>query len=176
MRIGRIRRLRFSRHFYHRVLWLGGCAALAASFALLPVGAQVPSGAAAAAAGAGAAASAAVPAPVPKKDAAAAATDAAVIGNSGLAPPPAAHSASPPDNVEEAANGSAPPPAPEAPEPVITGSLPKGVAAQCVNLLHMAANLKAAVDRTTKDVLSVAVIRDADQIAQTARKMREAQH
>lgn len=176
MRIGRIRRLHFSWHFYNRVMWLGICAAMAAGIAPLPVCAQGPSGAAAAAAGAGAAASAAAPAPAPKKDAAAAATDAAAMGNSAVAPPPAAHPAPPPANTEEAANGNAPPPAAEAPEPVITGTLPKGVAAQCANLLHMATNLKAAVDRTTKDVLSVAVIRDADQIAQTARKMREAQH
>jgi type VI protein secretion system component VasF len=43
---------------------------------------------------------------------------------------------------------------------------------QCADLLKMAAELKAAVDKTNKDVLSVTVVRKADQIEQYARKVR----
>lgn len=73
---------------------------------------------------------------------------------------------------EEAANGATPSPAvTAAPGPPL-----KGVALQCANLLKMATDLKAEVDKTSKDVLSVAVIRDAGQIEATAKKMREQQH
>ena len=46
------------------------------------------------------------------------------------------------------------------------------VAAQCANLLKMATDLKTEVDKTTKDELSVAVVRKAGEIEQFARKVR----
>ena len=48
-----------------------------------------------------------------------------------------------------------------------------GVAAQCADLLDLAKALKTEVDKTTKDVLSIAVVRDSGQIEQMAHKMRE---
>lgn len=50
-----------------------------------------------------------------------------------------------------------------------------GVAAQCADLLKMATTLKTEVAKTTKDQLSVAVIRKAGQIEKLAHKMRAAQ-
>ena len=47
------------------------------------------------------------------------------------------------------------------------------VATECAGLLKLAASLKAEVDKTTKDELSISVVRDAGQIEQMARKMRE---
>jgi hypothetical protein len=49
----------------------------------------------------------------------------------------------------------------------------KGVALQCANLLKLATNLKTAVSQTTKDELSVPVVRDAGEIADMAHKMRD---
>ncbi len=46
------------------------------------------------------------------------------------------------------------------------------VASQCANLLKMATDLKAEVDKTTKDELSLAVVRKAGEIEQFARKVR----
>ena len=46
------------------------------------------------------------------------------------------------------------------------------VAVQSTNLLKLAYNLKSEVDKTTKDTLSVAVVRQASEIEQLARKMR----
>jgi len=46
------------------------------------------------------------------------------------------------------------------------------VARECADLLKMAADLKAAVEKTNKDTLSVTVVRKADQIEQYARKVR----
>ena len=43
---------------------------------------------------------------------------------------------------------------------------------QCADLLKMANSLKSEVDKTTMDVLSVAVVREADEIEQLARKMK----
>ena len=40
----------------------------------------------------------------------------------------------------------------------------------------MATNLKTEVDKTTKDVLSMTVVREASQIEETAKKMRQEQH
>jgi hypothetical protein len=48
------------------------------------------------------------------------------------------------------------------------------VAAECGNLLKMAADLKAEVDKTTKDELSLTVVRKAGEIEQLARKVRTA--
>jgi phage-related tail fiber protein len=46
------------------------------------------------------------------------------------------------------------------------------VARECADLLKMATDLKAAVDKTNQDTLSVTVVRKADQIEQYARKVR----
>jgi hypothetical protein len=46
------------------------------------------------------------------------------------------------------------------------------VAVQSANLLKLAYNLKTEVDKTTKDTLSVTVVRQAGEIEQLARKMR----
>lgn len=44
---------------------------------------------------------------------------------------------------------------------------------QCANLLYLARTLKAEVDKTTQDELSVPVVLDAGQIAQLAHQMRD---
>lgn len=49
----------------------------------------------------------------------------------------------------------------------------KGLEGECDNLMRLAAVLKAEVDRTTVDVLSVGVVRDASRIEQLAHKMRD---
>jgi hypothetical protein len=46
------------------------------------------------------------------------------------------------------------------------------VANECANLLKMATDLKAEVNKTTKDELSINVVRKADEIEQLARKVR----
>ena len=46
------------------------------------------------------------------------------------------------------------------------------VAVQTANLLKLVYNLKTEVDKTTKDTLSVTVVRQATEIEQMARKMR----
>jgi hypothetical protein len=57
--------------------------------------------------------------------------------------------------------------------PAIPEPDPKNpVAVQSANLLKMAYNLKTEVDKTTKDTLSVSVVRQAAEIEQIARKMR----
>jgi len=48
----------------------------------------------------------------------------------------------------------------------------KQIADQCAQLLKMATALKTEVDKTTKDTLSVAVVRKAGEIEQLARKVR----
>jgi hypothetical protein len=48
----------------------------------------------------------------------------------------------------------------------------KQIADDCANLLKLANGLKADVDKTTKDELSVTVVREAGEIEQLARKMR----
>jgi len=45
-------------------------------------------------------------------------------------------------------------------------------ARECADLLKMATDLKAAVDKTTQDTLSVTVVRKANQIEEFARKVR----
>jgi hypothetical protein len=46
-------------------------------------------------------------------------------------------------------------------------------AADCASLLKLATDLKAEVDKTTKEELSVSVVRKADEIEQLARKVRK---
>ena len=58
-----------------------------------------------------------------------------------------------------------------------TGSAPadarkQEIASQCANLLKLATDLKAEVDKTTKDTLSVTVVRKAREIEQLAHKVR----
>lgn len=180
MRIGRSLRLRLPWQLQNPAMRIG---LLAAAFGLLlvPSTAQGPPGAVAAAAGAAAAATFAAPAPAPRKTASSAATNAAAMGNSGLAPEnandaiPAAGSG----ETEVAAN-SPPPVVPaaevEAVEKIAASPLPKDVATQCANLLKMATLLKAEVAKTNKDTLSIAVVRDAGHIEDMAKKMRAAQH
>jgi hypothetical protein len=52
------------------------------------------------------------------------------------------------------------------------GALNTPVLEEAANLLKLANSLKADVDKTTKDTLSVAVVREAGQIEQLAHKMR----
>jgi hypothetical protein len=95
------------------------------------------------------------------------------------APPPADEAAAEPNSIlnlpgipvpeAEAASAS------DADAQVQTAGPPlTGVAAQCADLLKMATTLKTEVAKTTKDQLSVVVIRKADQIEKLAHKMREA--
>lgn len=174
MRIGRICRLRQSSRFNNPAVWFG-VVALVSGAMLGQALAQGPPGAVAAASGAAAAATAAAFAPAPKKTAASAAIAAAEMGNSAVVQVKA-NDAITPAAADEATNSAtaASGPAPQAvsaPSPALNG-----VAAQCANLLKMATDLKAEVAKTSKDVLSVAVIRDAGQIEETAKKMREQQH
>jgi hypothetical protein len=90
---------------------------------------------------------------------------------------------------------SAPTPAPttaaEAPEKVASAPAPSAgqqekpptgntadetqkqqVASECADLLKMATDLKSAVDKTTRDTLSVTVVRKASEIEQLAHKVR----
>jgi hypothetical protein len=46
------------------------------------------------------------------------------------------------------------------------------IAGECADLLKMAADLKAEVDKSTKDTLSVTVVRKANEIEQLAHKVR----
>lgn len=174
MSIGRIHGLHRSRRFQSPAIWFG-ILAVSAGLSLWPARAQGPSGAAAAASGAAAAATASAPAPVLKKSAAAAAMDAAAEGNSAVAPAKTGD-ATPPEGTKETANGIAPAGAAGASPNVAAGPPLQGIAAQCVDLLKLAATLKAEVDKSTKDVLSIPVVRDAGEIEQLAKKMREAKH
>jgi hypothetical protein len=49
----------------------------------------------------------------------------------------------------------------------------KQIAEDCVKLLKLAADLKAEVDKTNKDTLSLAVIRKADEIERLAHSVKE---
>ncbi len=46
------------------------------------------------------------------------------------------------------------------------------IASECADLLKMATDLKSEVDKTTKDMLSVRVVRKAGEIEQLAHKVR----
>jgi hypothetical protein len=48
----------------------------------------------------------------------------------------------------------------------------KQISSECADLLKMATDLKSAVDKTTKDTLSVTVVRKAGEIEQLAHKVR----
>jgi hypothetical protein len=72
-------------------------------------------------------------------------------------------------------------PAPAQQDKQQTGSAPadqhseggkQKIASECANLLKMATDLKAEVDKTTKDTLSVTVVRKAGEIQRLAHKVR----
>jgi hypothetical protein len=71
------------------------------------------------------------------------------------------------ERQQEQQEASADEPSPAAADP----NQPQ-TARECANLLKMATDLKAAVDRTTQDTLSVTVVRKANQIEEFARKVR----
>jgi hypothetical protein len=81
-----------------------------------------------------------------------------------------------PDTAQPAAIVAAPPAAAAPARPVLI-ELPadprqRQVAIECNDLLTMAADLKTAVDKSTKDQLSLEVVRKAGQLEQYARKVR----
>jgi hypothetical protein len=163
----RTRRFRFrwlhpSRAILNGCAWL--CAFAVAGFAIAPAPAQGRSGATAIAAGAAAAATASAPAP--KRTAASAGQ-----GN-GTTLSPGTNAAGPSKAVEDA-SGAIPPDVARLAAKLESGPPLKGVALQCANLLKLATNLKTAVSQTTKDELSVPVVRDAGEIADMAHKMRD---
>jgi hypothetical protein len=101
------------------------------------------------------------------------------------AQPPASKSAPVPSAQTEPAPASAPPsdapkpadaiaaaPAKPAAAPLPTDPHQRQVAVECADLLQMATDLKSAVDKSTKDELSVDVVRKAGEIEQYARKVR----
>lgn len=84
--------------------------------------------------------------------------------------PPGESAAAQPAAMATASSG-----APPVPTPANAGSdsSRQQINDQCVNLFEMANDLKAAVDKTNKDVLSVAVVRKADEIEALARQMKD---
>jgi hypothetical protein len=64
------------------------------------------------------------------------------------------------------------PPAGSAPADQHTEGGKQKIANECASLLKMATDLKAEVDKTTKDTLSVTVVRKASEIEQLAHKVR----
>ncbi|MGB6742072.1 MAG: hypothetical protein WBE38_00340 [Terracidiphilus sp.] len=83
-----------------------------------------------------------------------------------LAPAPAAN---PPQAAAVAPVQPAEPPAIQMP----TDPRQRQVARECADLLKMATDLKAAVDKSNKDELSVDVVRKAGEIEQYARKVKD---
>jgi hypothetical protein len=74
-----------------------------------------------------------------------------------------------------AANAQAPAPGPAAKQEAaaaLTDPRQKQIAEESADLLKLASSLKAEVDKTTVDTLSVAVIRQASEIEKLAHKMR----
>lgn len=88
---------------------------------------------------------------------------------------------SPPAGSASALSAAAPAPAAAAaltiplPQPADAGGdkARQAINDDCVDLLKMADELKAEVDKTTKDELSVAVVRKADQVEQLARHLED---
>ena len=70
-----------------------------------------------------------------------------------------------------AATASAAPPKPDT-APLLPVDPKNPVAVDTANLMKLANTLKADVDKTTKDTLSVTVVREASEIEQLAHKMR----
>lgn len=92
-----------------------------------------------------------------------------------VAAAPAADLPQPPAVVPpQPAAAAAVPPAVEIPAAVLpTDPRQRQVALECADLLRMAAALKTAVDKSTKDELSVDVVRKAGEIEQYARKVHD---
>ena len=145
MKFQRARRVHLSCHLWYGALWFGATAVLAAA-ALIPALGQDPPRADANASAA----------PVAAGEAAAAISAAAA----------SAAATKPERPLKPQARDASVAPAKSAADP------PTGIAGQCANLLKLATTLKAEVDKTTKDVLSVTVVRDAGRIQQLAHKMR----
>ncbi len=89
--------------------------------------------------------------------------------------------AAPSDNPAPVTTPANPPssqavPAPATPARPITNSpeelRKREVANECANLLKLATDLKTEIDKTTKDELSLTVVRKADEIEQLAHKVR----
>ena len=85
--------------------------------------------------------------------------------------------APPPATSDAAAGATAQAPSPDQPaksevSDAATGPPKKQVVLDSANLLKMANDLKANMDKTTPDTLSVAVIRQAEEIEKLAHKMR----
>ncbi|HEX8710455.1 MAG TPA: hypothetical protein VF730_01195 [Terracidiphilus sp.] len=174
----RTRRFRFrwlqqNRAILIQSMWLGTFVAVS-TVAVFPILAQGPPGAVAAASVAAAAASVSAPAPPAKKTAASVAAEAGAQGN-GAVLPTATKPEAQPGSTEEAASGALPPDVAALAAKLASGPPLKGVALQCADLLKLATNLKASVGKSTKDELSVSVVRVADQIEQMAHKMRDGQ-
>ncbi len=71
-----------------------------------------------------------------------------------------------------AASGNAPKPA-TVPVPDPVGTDPhQAIAEECAELFRLAVDLRSAVNKTTKDMLSVTVVRKADSLEQLARKVK----
>jgi hypothetical protein len=88
-----------------------------------------------------------------------------------------AQSAPPPPTAAPEKVASAPAPAAGQQEKSPTGNAAaeaqkQQIASECADLLKMATDLKAEVDKTTKDTLSVTVVRKASEIEQLAHKVR----
>lgn len=111
------------------------------------------------------------------------------VASPAAAPAPSAKSAAPAAwrpvvPLDQLAGGSQPAavsqpvasdPAPPIPVPANAGgdTARQQINDACANLLKMANDLKAAVDKTTKDELSVAVVRQAGQIEQLAHQVKD---
>jgi hypothetical protein len=74
--------------------------------------------------------------------------------------------------VEPASAIPAPPISPAAIE-ALKDPRQRQVASECADLFKMATDLKTAVDKSTKDELSVEVVRKAGEIEQYARKVKD---
>jgi hypothetical protein len=86
---------------------------------------------------------------------------------------PTLHAApAPAADVEPASVMPAPPISPAAIE-ALKDPRQRQVASECADLFKMATDLKAAVDKSTKDELSVEVVRKAGEIEQYARKVKD---
>lgn len=117
------------------------------------------------------------PPPTPEEPAAAptvapgAQSGAARVGPPGAALPAADAGRGAASSARPAAAAFRPPPVP----PPIPSADPRRqqINNECADLLQMADALKIAVDKTTQDELSVTVVRDAGQIEQLARKVKD---
>jgi cytoskeletal protein RodZ len=94
--------------------------------------------------------------------------DAAASGPSGAVVAPAGAEAAPNSNAASVAVEASKPDA----APIFPIDPKNPVAVDSANLMKLANTLKSEVDKTTKDTLSVTVVREASEIEQLAHKMR----